>query len=1248
MKRFTAAIGFCVSLLLLGLFVFLPTADAEKNLLENLLNLPAPPPPNPLVVNGRKIRPVDFLNKNKPPADDAASEDLLAYWQNINQFNEKFTYTPDPSDITLKRLRGEIEKNPELLPSLLNALPNTSESVNFVKDLYDRETFEKKYERSWREAVKRWLTYHSNYFSDELARVAEQASDTGEYVTHQDELLALARVDWDKARPILERLLNDRNQPISQTLARWAFYERAVRENDSNNAEKCRKELQQTVENKSEKPGNRDLAMDALVEAGDFEGRDEWYFSLLEDETLHDLRVNGTSYTGLTTLLNHSPSDKYVAKMLELSKSSNAAARSAAVRNLSTLLGDKNPEVVEALLPWLENPKWARETNNERRLLVSALREFAMPASIPGLIAVLNEKQSQEIRTSSMNTNIIAMNSNMMNANRPMVVSRTVDYYPYRDEAVSALATQKDIRAATPLRMILPQVENWQRGNVVRAILLSRGFSVAEQIEALEFIAKNYNQPSEYSGNTMSNTNTVRRDIISGGDVPPSSKPAPYNDTLYNTVNRPFNPSDIKPLLGAQLVNQSDAEEELVTALIDRIGILDAKDPQLALGLRKIMQNWNGAAVNRLLLKDLKTNRADTDSVVKLLSLRKELREKQPNDIYDVRGGTPVALGIAACLIEDANGYDALLAGENGEAKTAMLACARLIRAVLPVRRVTENLTSPNKMLAIAAERYLASEDSPEARQFVLALHPNEAKILGARTYFAPDNSPATNSAYLPALFQSVNESLPAASYYIHYDYSEDLMAAEKRLQKEVRENQELLGVYSYADNFVRIYKDRAVFSWREDPARYRERELEKEEFDNLKNYLAAERVDELPPFLSECEGECEGEELLMLGRQGGRRVFSLGGDPQPKFFAGLERIFTEMRQPPAKLHYWLEKSVADLGILFEDENLQAEAVWKAGDDFRVLINNQARRKQIDREIEQQDEAEEEKIGEMAEAEDNYEKYEKFEEERQKRRERREFENYGWYQYANGKLAGITEQPSGIDFLPKADGAAVRAASNAWKARTEAFEIRSDSEGLYKVSGGRMTKIREGYHDKPLVTANGRWLITTRYGEEGRQLIRINLLTNKEFNVNFEAYPLGEPVAYLPLVNRVLLFGGEYGEYEEETDLAERAGEYFFLDPETGAVQKAKGEVRPLAQQTFRPLQSNGNVGEFWAAVPDQAKAETQIGVYNQKNLAFKSLIKIPQITFNSMQMWVDEGKVYFVYAGHLLALPLPKENKKP
>jgi hypothetical protein len=44
--------------------------------------------------------------------------------------------------------------------------------------------------------------------------------------------------------------------------------------------------------------------------------------------------------------------------------------------------------------------------------------------------------------------------------------------------------------------------------------------------------------------------------------------------------------------------------------------------------------------------------------------------------------------------------------------------------------------------------------------------------------------------------------------------------------------------------------------------------------------------------------------------------------------------------------------------------------------------------------------------------------------------------------------------------------------------------------------------------------ANGRWVAATHYGEEvGRQLVRLNLLTNKHFPVIIEEYPLVEAVA---------------------------------------------------------------------------------------------------------------------------------------
>src|SRR5256885_16852861 len=72
-----------------------------------------------------------------------------------------------------------------------------------------------------------------------------------------------------------------------------------------------------------------------------------------------------------------------------------------------------------------------------------------------------------------------------------------------------------------------------------------------------------------------------------------------------------------------------------------------------------------------------------------------------------------------------------------------------------------ENLKGPTAALTVAAERYLESEDSPEARTIVLSRHPGEAKILGATTAFTVEGSGETASEYLWALYQSLgNDSL--------------------------------------------------------------------------------------------------------------------------------------------------------------------------------------------------------------------------------------------------------------------------------------------------------------------------------------------------------------------------------------------------------------------------------------------------------------------------------------------------------
>jgi hypothetical protein len=155
--------------------------------------------------------------------------------------------------------------------------------------------------------------------------------------------------------------------------------------------------------------------------------------------------------------------------------------------------------------------------------------------------------------------------------------------------------------------------------------------------------------------------------------------------------------------------------------------------------------------------------------------------------------------------------------------------------------------------------------------------------------------------------------------------------------------------------------------------------------------------------------------------------------------------------------------------------------------------------------------------------------------------------------------------------------------------------------------------------------------------------VRYNLLTNREFKVPVKTdYGPPAPVAFVAALNKVLIYSG----YNDGDEDSRALGDFFLLDAETGAVQPVKGEVMPLFRQTYRPLQAVASSADsFWAAQPDPEEAATAFGIYNTRTLSFKTLLTIPRIMFDSMNMWVDErdAKIYFVYEGHLLSLPLPK-----
>ena len=874
MKNLITALSLFVSLLVFGSFVVTRSIEAQKaDVLTVLLEMPAPPPPNPLLPNHFSERGEEFYNKKNPPADNAPIEELLDYWKMQSQGFEELGYNIQPSGRSLDRILGEIDKDPNKLTDYLNILPENSETADLVKRIYDQQDSKENREEDYRgNQIKNWLKNHTGYFADELLAEAQTVSDTDAgYVTNQESLLALSRVDWNKAQTIINRMYNDASHPVSQTLARWALYRHALDTDSLGDIERYRDELKADVENKKASDGMRDLALDALVKEKDWSGRDDWYYGLLEDETLADLRVGGSSYTGLTTIVLYSSPDKYADKMIGLLKSNNPAVRNAAIRNLGTLLDEKNVEVIKALLPWLEDENWATEMRSERQALVTALANFEVPESVPGLIALLDEKSSPEESDESedepglsANTMSNRMTNSVNRMSNMAVVRRNVETYTFRSSAISALAKQKDVRAVPALRRILPQADQYERTSIIRAILLSHGFSTAEQVEALETAAVGVKEEMEAEiaegksnpANKLVMTEDSEEPEFDAPDVVVENK-AWSNSMNYNSEKSPaLTAAVIKEILGQQIITNPEPAAELLTALIQRINILDRSNPPIANALRRIILNWNGAGVNLILLNDLKNNKADINEVIKLLTIRKELKEKQPNDVYAIRnGGSPFALGISACILDTQSDYNALLVSENAEAKAAMFGCARLIRAELPVRIVAQNLNSPNKPLALAAERYLEAEDGAEARRILLAKYPNEAKILGATKYFG-DGLNNASAEMTAALFRTV-ENIPwFYESYLFYGDNEKIAATERKLQEEVKKAApELLGVYAYDDNFVRIYGDRVMFSYAEDDSRYRERYLTETEFNNLKNYLAANRVDELTSFLTYCEG---------------------------------------------------------------------------------------------------------------------------------------------------------------------------------------------------------------------------------------------------------------------------------------------------------------------------------------------------------------------------------------------------------
>jgi hypothetical protein len=1209
----------CVSVCLLCFTAAAQTQPVNStNLLTQFLDLPAPPPPDRYAqaVKIRSVqRPPEFYEANRVPADDAPIEDLLEYWamRSGSPGSSQPRRVARPSERVLERILDFCEENPEYMAIFLGIVPTDQKSGEIVKRIYDK-LLEIETANYNSQMIKNWLTYNSAFFVEELVEKAEKVKDKERYVINHRELLALARVDWERAAPILERLAGDASQPVSQTLAYWAYYARAIKTENEQDVTKYRRLLQDAVTNRELSPGNRDLAMDALVMEKEWEGRDEWYLSMLEDESLFTL----DRFTGLTTILRFSEPEKMIPAMTSLIDSKNPAVRKAAVRNLVNYARENRVEAVRALLPWLSNPAWMSDIPDGRNALITALGKVDLPESVPVLITILMNEEN------------------------------------FRTLAAEALARYKDPRAVPALKVALAAEKNaYRRITFIRALDECGGISDDEKILALEAYAEAISTPEGQMQFSVA-----------------------FYGQAVDTDGKPQSLLPIAQSIGNFVSQQTEPSDGLAARAIERLKTLRKTKPAIAQKLSDIMHKWRGRVMFIERLRQIKEGEATLETILTALAQRREIREKAENEIFAMRGGTGLGRGIAACLAEDDADLQSVLRQRDATAQIAMLGCARLLRGALPVGEVGALLKSPNKTLALAAERYLESQDSVEARTLILAQRPGEAVILGARPAFIPDMKKIFMNESLIQIFQSV---MGRGVYGLSYPLMDK---NEALLREEVKTNPDLLAIYAIFDNsltgqmIIRVFKDKVVFTHNEDAARYRERVLTAKEYEDFYRLIINEKIDLATPAVDYCES-CTTNEFVMFGKNGGRRVFfhynNRVDSPMKKLF---ER-FASFNEGNLKLRYRLADRIQGLEVLLADPKFPARAVWKNGADLRVVVEDKDKQAEIERNLQQQFEIEDK----QAETEDeNYERYQQVLESQEKRQSESKYLHYSWRGIENGALGVIMPQPLEMPYLydetqvPEING--FDNEPRGWQLRAGGFEIRvsHNQSGLYKVARGQAPVLfKEGNYDLPIVTPDGKWVVASKVEDnwqEPKNLVRINLQTGKEFPVNLPPADAFNPLVFLPAHNKVLVYRAKgnryYGYRTEESEDEEseeparpslliagrnsnnnnpspQTPEFYLLDAATGAVQPVKGEFRPLQELTYRPLQATNAPDEFWAAVYDKKTKETAVGRYNTKTFAFQTLVKLPEIKLSSMDIWVDEkeAKVYFVYEGHVLTAPL-------
>ena len=538
--------------------------DATETL-KQLLALPAP---TPRISEPSADEPVEKATekpaeKVKPPADDAPIEELRKYWEYRRVPPGKF----ELSTTIRQRLFDLFLDEPVNLVGLLPYL--TSAEAEKLKTVYDQISNDE-LNQPYRDELRKWLVANSKYYVNELLAQANKVKDNpeGGYVDKSTELTNLATVDWPTAEPLIQRLAES-NQQRSSTLAISLLYKHALESGNTTAEDKFRTKLQAIAVDRSFPGAARNIAVEALS-VTQWSGRDDWYLSLLQDESLMSLHDGSYGFSPLTTIFQNDP-DKWIPIMTKLVGGPNRTVQQSAASCLVRyVIQSPRRDAILPVLRWLSEPDWIPISGSERAWFMQKMDELEMPESVPGLIWIIENDEQ------------------------------------YAKWAARTIAHYKDPRAIPALKRALLRSSEDDRVMLFEGLLASGGLTDAEAIEGLEQYAAKLNTPEGREeveryffprGEALPLPVSIGRYLATRTSVPPEIARAVLS---HATRLRNQNPELSRSLLHiAQAWESRDVNLHFINQLA--AGIADAETIANGLERREKLRESLGAELQTLL-----------------------------------------------------------------------------------------------------------------------------------------------------------------------------------------------------------------------------------------------------------------------------------------------------------------------------------------------------------------------------------------------------------------------------------------------------------------------------------------------------------------------------------------------------------------------------------------------------------------------------------------------------------------------